>query len=99
MAMEGNRMVTTTIFGVDIHDAVMGLKQAIVEQKLIIHSPMTIRALERVRLGPDGRVDPTSVDSHVRAIARTYIAGQQTRELEAQKAKAKEDRISELFGN
>jgi hypothetical protein len=92
-------METTKIFGVDIHDAVMDLKRAIEDQKLIIRSPMTIRALARVRLGPDGRVDPSTVDTNVRATVRTYIAGQQTRELEAQKAKTKADRMSDLFDN
>jgi hypothetical protein len=90
-------MEITKILGVDIHDAVMDLKQAIGDQKLIIRSPMTIRALERVRLGPDGRVDPTTVDPEVRATARAYIAGQQTRKLEAQMAKTKADRIRDLL--
>jgi len=92
-------METTRILGVDIHDAVMDLKRAIENQSLIIRSPMTIRALARVRLGADGRVDPSTVDSYVRAAARTYIAGQQSRELEAQKAKTKEERIGDLFDN
>ena len=90
-------METTEIFGLDIHDAVMGLKQAIEDQKLIIRSPMTIRALARVRLGSDGRVDPSTVGSEVRATARAYIARQQERELEAQMAKTKENRISDLL--
>jgi len=90
-------METTEIFGVDIHDAVMGLKQAIDDRKLIIRSPMTIRALARVRLGSDGRVDPSTVGSEVRATARAYIARQQERELEAQMAKTKENRISDLL--
>lgn len=90
-------MGTTKIFGVDIHDAVMDLRRAIEDRKLIIRSPMTIRSLARVRLGPDGRVDPSTVDADVRATARAYIAGQQARELEAQKAKKKQDRIGDLF--
>lgn len=92
-------MGTTEIFGVDIHDAVMDLKRAIDDQKLIIRSPGTVRALARIRLGSDGRVDPTTVDSEVRATARAYIARQQARELEAQKAKTKEERISDLLGS
>lgn len=43
-------METTEIFGVDIHDAVMGLKGAIDDQKLIISSPTTIGALARFGL-------------------------------------------------
>jgi hypothetical protein len=96
-AKKENRMEATEIFGVDIHDAVMDLKRSIEDQKFIIHSPTTIRALARIQLGPDGRVDPTTVGSEVRATLRAYIAGKQTRELEAQKAKAKEERIGDLF--
>jgi hypothetical protein len=90
-------METTNIFGVDIHDAVMGLKRAIEDEKLIIRSPLTLRALEMVRFGPDGRVDPATVGPEVRATARAFIARQQTLELEAQKAKTKEERISDLL--
>ena len=90
-------MQTTKICGLDIHDAVMELKRAIYDQKLEIRSTMTIRALEGVRLGPDGRVDPTTVGPEVRATARAYIAGRQTRELEAQMAKTKADRIRDLL--
>ena len=90
-------MGNVQILGVDIHDAVMDLKRAIEDDKLIIRSAMTIRALARVRLGADGRVDPTTVGPEVRATARAYLAGQQTRQLEAQKAKTKEHRIDDLF--
>jgi len=76
-------MTTTEILGVGIHDAAMDLKRAIDDRKLIIHSPTTIRALVRVRFGPNGRVHSTTVGSEVRAAACAYIAGQQRRELEA----------------
>jgi hypothetical protein len=51
-------MENVQILGVDIHDAVMDLKRAVEDDKLIIRSAMTIRALARIRLGADGRVDP-----------------------------------------
>ncbi len=88
---------TVQILGVDIHDAVMDLKRAVEDDKFIIRSPTTFRALAQVRLGPDGRVDPVTVGSEVRATVRAYLAGKQTRQLESYKAKSKEDRISELF--
>lgn len=90
-------METTEILGVDLHDAVMDLKQAIENGKLIIHSPTTIRALARVRFGPDGRVDPATVNSEVRANIRARIGLQQMRELDAQRAKTREDRIRDLL--
>ena len=90
-------METTEIYGVDIHDAMMRLKRAIEEERMIIRSSGTIRALSNVQLGPDGRVDPATVGSEVRATLRAFIARQQTLELEAQKAKTKEERIGELL--
>ena len=69
MAMESEE-----ILGIDIHDAVMGLKRAVGMKRLVLRSPFTIRALDRVRLGADGRVDPSTIGPEVRAAARAYIA-------------------------
>jgi hypothetical protein len=82
-------MESVQILGVDIHDAVMDLKRAIEDDKLIIRSAMTIRALARVRLGADGRVDPTTVGPEVRATARAYLAGQQLGNLRHKKPRRK----------
>ena len=61
------------ILGIDIHDAIMGFKRAVGMKRLILRSPSTIRALDRIRLGADGRVDPSTVGPEVRAAARAYI--------------------------
>jgi hypothetical protein len=66
-------MATEEILGIDIHDAIMGLKRAVDNDRLRINSPFTIRALEKVRFGADGRIDPSSVGPEVRATARAYI--------------------------
>ena len=66
-------MATEEILGIDIHDAIMGLKRAIENDRLRINSPLTIRALEKVSFGPDGRIDPSTVGPEVRASARAYI--------------------------
>lgn len=66
-------MATEEILGVDMHDAVMGLKRAIENDRLKINSPITIRELEKITFGPDGRVDPSTVGSGVRATIRAYI--------------------------
>ena len=66
-------MATEEILGIDIHDAIMGLKRAIENDRLRINSPLTIRALEKVSFGADGRIDPSSVGPEVRATARAYI--------------------------
>lgn len=69
MAMESEK-----ILGIDLHDAIMGLKRAVGMKRLVLNSPLTIRALDRVRLGADGRVDPLTVGPEVRAAARAYIS-------------------------
>jgi hypothetical protein len=66
-------MESKEILGIDIHDAIMGLKRAVGMKRLELRSPFTIRALDRVRLGADGRVDPSTVGPKVRAAARAYI--------------------------
>ena len=66
-------MSTDEILGIDIHDAIMGLKRAIENDRLKINSLLTIRALEKVTFGPDGRIDPSTVGPEVRASARAYI--------------------------
>lgn len=66
-------MESEKILGIDIHDAVMGLKRAVGMKRLVVRSPFDLRALDRVRLGSDGRVDPSTVDPSVRALARAYI--------------------------
>jgi len=43
-------MSTDEILGIDIHDAIMGLKRAIENDRLKINSLLTIRALEKVSL-------------------------------------------------
>jgi hypothetical protein len=63
-------MATEEILGVDMHDAVMGLKRAIENGSLKINSPITIRELEKISYGADGRVDPSTVGSGVRATIR-----------------------------
>lgn len=66
-------MASEEILGIDIHDAIMGLRRALENGRLKINSPLTIRALEKVRFGTDGRVDPSTVGPEVRATARAYI--------------------------
>jgi hypothetical protein len=66
-------MESEAILGIDVHDAVMGLKRAVGMKRLELRSPVTIRELDRVRLGTDGRVDPSTVGPAVRAAARAYI--------------------------
>ena len=66
-------MATDEILGIDVRDAIMGLKRAIENDRLRINSPLTIRALEKVSFGPDGRIDPSTVGPEVRASARAHI--------------------------
>ena len=42
-------MESEEILGIDFHDAIMGLKRAVGMKRLELRSPLTIRALDRVR--------------------------------------------------
>lgn len=66
-------MPTEEILGIEIHDAIMGLKRDVENGRLKINSPFTIRALEKVRFGSNGKIDPSTVGPEVRATARAYI--------------------------
>jgi hypothetical protein len=66
-------MATEEILGIDIHDAIMRLRRAIENDRLRVNSPITVRALEKVSFGADGRIDPVTVGPEVRALARGYI--------------------------
>jgi len=67
-------MEIETILGVDIHDAIMALKWAIENKRLVLNSAPLFKELDKVRLGPKGRVDPATVSSGVRALVRGYIS-------------------------
>jgi hypothetical protein len=66
-------MKSGELLGIPIHDAIMGLKRAVGMKRLVLRSTTTIQALDRVRLGSDGKVDPSTVGPEVRASALAYI--------------------------
>jgi hypothetical protein len=66
-------MANETILGVDIHDAITGLRRAIENNRLQVNSDFTIDELNKVGYRADGRIDPSTVGPSVRALARSYI--------------------------
>lgn len=52
-----------------IHDMVVFLNEELRAGRIKICSKLTADALARVRFGPDGKVDPSTVDGSVRALA------------------------------
>jgi hypothetical protein len=66
----------------ELHDLVMLLKNGVAfgEIKIPEGSP-TRKSLDRVRLNADGKVDPNTVDSSVRAAARAAAGAKATREM------------------
>ncbi len=57
----------------DLHEMVTFLKQEFEAGRVKISSRRTLEALLRVRLGPNGRIDPSTVDTSVRALARAVM--------------------------
>ena len=53
----------------DLHDLVMSLKEKLKAGKLVLRDPVLLRELSGVRLAEDGKIDPASVGSSVRAAA------------------------------
>jgi hypothetical protein len=66
----------------EIQGMVMFLKEELAAGRAKINSQDTINALARVRVGADGKVDPSSVDGLVRASARALLASRFQSEVE-----------------
>ena len=52
----------------ELHELVMMLKEELAAGRLQINSALSIQSLENVRYSNDGKVDPATVDSAVRAL-------------------------------
>src|SRR3954471_23440609 len=64
----------------ELHELVLTLKEEIAAGRLKINSASSINSLSNVRCGPDGNVDPTTVDSTVRALGLAAVAARSRRE-------------------
>lgn len=58
-----------------LHELVLTLKEEIASGRIVVKSAHTIEALRKVRYSEDGKVDPTTVDSSVRALGLATLAG------------------------
>ena len=59
----------------DLHELVVMLKEELAAGRLRIRSALSIDSLKKVRYGSDGKVDPRTVDSAVRALGLAVLAG------------------------
>ncbi len=65
----------------ELHELISLLREDIVAGRLKVNSTVDLDSLSRVRLAPNGLVDPATVDSAVRALARVAAMGRARRKL------------------
>src|ERR1700730_15120889 len=65
----------------ELHDMVMFLNEELSAGRIKVSSESTVDALARVRFGPDGKVDPSTVDGSVRALGLSALGAQYYREV------------------
>ena len=65
----------------ELHDLVMFLNEELTAGRIKVSSKHTVDALARVRPGPDGKVDPSTVDGSVRALGRAALGMKYHREV------------------
>lgn len=66
----------------ELHDLVISLKEKLAAGKFVSRDPGLLRELSEVRLADDGKVDPATVGSKVRATAYASAASDASREME-----------------
>jgi len=63
----------------ELHDLVMSFKEKFEAGKFEVQDPHLIEEMSRVRLAADGKIDPVTVGSMVRATALASIAADASR--------------------
>jgi hypothetical protein len=66
----------------DLHDLVISMKEKLVAGRLVLRDPVVLRELSEVRFANDGKVDPATVGSSVRATAYASAAADASRAME-----------------
>ena len=65
----------------ELHDLISLLKRDFEAGRIKVNSPETIKDLMRVRLEPDGKVDPATVTGSVRALVLAVAAGRHDQQI------------------
>jgi hypothetical protein len=65
----------------ELHDMVMFLNEELTAGRIKVSSKLTVDGLARVRLGTDGKVDPSTVDGSVRALGLAVLGAKYHREI------------------
>ena len=63
----------------ELHDLVISLKEKLAAGRLVLRDPVVLRELSEVRIEDDGKVDPATVGSSVRATAYASAAADASR--------------------
>ncbi len=86
-----------------LHQLLMTLRNEIASGRVIVRSESTIAALEKVRYGPDGKVDPSTVDGSIRALglaAVTSVSRKRAKEISLREVQSAYFELLEgLFGD
>jgi len=61
----------------DLHDLVISMKEKLVAGRLVLRDPVVLRELSEVRFANDGKVDPATVGSSVRALLMLRSRGRE----------------------
>ena len=65
----------------ELDEMVKFLKEQLTAGKMTVSSKSTLDALARVRFGPDGKIDPSTVDGSVRALGLATMGARHYREV------------------
>jgi hypothetical protein len=65
----------------ELHEMLMFLNEELTAGRIKLSSQFTVDALARVRFGSDGKVDPSTVDGSVRALARAALGAKYQRDV------------------
>jgi hypothetical protein len=81
----------------ELHDLVISLKEKLAAEKLALRDPDLLRELAEVRFADDGKVDPTTVGSRVRATAYAPAAADASREMDQLPLQEVQNRYFEIL--
>jgi phage-related protein len=83
----------------ELHDLVISLKEKLAAGRLVLRDPGVLRELSEVRFADDGKVDPATVGSRVRATAYASAAADASRAIERIPLQEVQSRYFEILEN
>jgi len=83
----------------ELHDLVISLREKLAAGKLVLRDPGVLHELSEVRFADDGKVDPATVGSSVRATAYASAAADASRAMEQISLQEVQSRYFEILEN